>query len=226
MVQLNWDATGARKYEKGVDRGVLYVLNPTTGLYKPGVVWNGLTNVTESPTGAEATPQYADNMKYLNLVSQEDFAFTIEAFTYPDEFEVCEGNIAVGEAPKGAYITGQDRATFAFSYRTLLANDTNPNAGYKIHVVWGALAAPTEKSRDTVNESPEAATFSWECTTTPVAVTAVANARPTAHMFVDSTKISAAILADVESALYGTSSPGADAEVPTPDELIGILAGA
>lgn len=223
MVKLLWDQTGERLFETGVSKGVLYL--PTNGIYDFGVVWNGLTTVTESPTGAEATPQYADNMKYLNLVSAEDFGCTIEAFTYPREFAQCDGS---GLAVPGLSVGQQARRTFGFSYQNKVGNDLNPDLGYKIHLVYGALAAPSEKANATVNESPEAAGLSWEVTTTPVAITAIDPAtgkafKPSAHLVIDSTVVNATALATLEDILYGTA--GVNARLPLPDEVIAIFAG-
>ena len=215
MATLAWDATGERMYETGVDHGVLYL--QTAGVYDQAYVWNGLTAVTESPSGAEASPQYADNRKYLNLISAEEFGGTIEAFTYPAEFGVCDGTASPEE---GVVLGQQDRQAFGFSYRTHIGNDVDGDShGYKIHVVYGALATPTEKAYATVNDSPEAATFSWEFTTTPVAVT---GHKDVSLITLDSTKLSAAGLAAVEDALYGTES--SEASLPTPDELIALAA--
>lgn len=217
MTTLVWDQVGKRVYETGVDHGVLYIPNNTTGDYENGYAWNGLTTVTESPSGAEANPQYADNIKYLNLLSAEEFGATIEAFTYPDEFAQCDGS---AEPEPGVFIEQQNRQPFGFSYRTRIGNDLNPEAGYKLHVVYGATASPSEKARATVNDSPEAVAFSWELTTSPVPVTGY---KPTAHMVFDSTKVGSAGLAALEDALYGTS--GADPHLPTPDEILAMFAG-
>lgn len=195
MSKLVWDAVGTRQYETGVDHGVLYVR--VAGAYPTGVVWNGLISVTESPSGAEATPQYADNIKYLNLVSVEEFGGTIEAFTYPDEFGACDGT---AEPEDGVLVGQQGRQTFGLVYRTKIGTDTNDDAGYKLHLIWGALAAPSEKAYNTVNDSPEAITFSWEITTTPVPVTGL---KPTASITIDSTKVDATALADLEGVLFG-----------------------
>lgn len=216
MTQLVWDQVGERVYETGVDHGVLYIPNGS-GVYDNGYAWNGLTTVTESPSGAEANPQYADNIKYLNLLSAEEFGATIEAFTYPDEFAACDGS---AEPVPGVTLEQQPRKTFGFSYRTKVANDLNPEAGYKLHVVYGALAAPSEKARATVNDSPEAVAFSWEVTTTPVPVTGY---KPTAHMVFNSTKVDADGLAALEQALYGTA--GTEPHLPTPDEILAMFAG-
>jgi len=216
MAVLTWDGTGERLYETGVDRGVLYI--PTNGVYDTGYAWNGLTAVTESPSGAEATALYADNIKYLNLVSAEEFGATIEAYTYPDAFALVDGT---ARPSAGVSIGQQSRKTFGFSYRTRLGNDVSgADFAYKLHLVYGALAAPSEKAFATINDSPEAITFSWEVTTTPVPVTGL---KPTAIITIDSSKVSAANLAALEDALYGTA--GTNARLPLPDEVIAIFAG-
>lgn len=212
MAKLEWDKAGERFYETGVDRGVLYPQSDDGNGYDKGVAWNGLTAVTESPSGAEATPQYADNTKYLNLISAEEFGATIEAYTYPEEFGKCDGT---AELEPGVVIGQQNRKPFALSYRTLKGNDTqNTDHGYKIHIIYGATAAPSEKAFATVNDSPEAITFSWELTTNPVAVT---GHKPTACITIDSTKVDAAALKRLEDKLYGTASE--EPTVPTPDEV-------
>lgn len=217
MTTLTWDDVGEKLYETGTDRGVLYL--PTGGDYSEGYAWNGLTGVTESPSGAEATALWANNGKYLNLISVEEFGGTLEAYTYPDEFGQCDGT---AEPETGLLIAQQDRATFGFSFRTILGNDEDGNAnGYKLHLVYGALAAPSEKAYATVNDSPEAITFSWTFTTTPVPVTGY---KATSLVVIDSTKVSSVDLAAIEDALYGTV--GTDPRLPLPDELIGIVAGA
>lgn len=218
MAQLQWHQVGERIYETGVDRGVLYIPN-SSGVYDDGVAWNGLVNVSESPTGAEATPQYADNIKYLNLVSREEFEATLEAFTYPDEFAQFDGS---AEAQPGLLFGQQPRGSFGLCYRTLLGDDVvATELGYKLHLVYGALAAPTEKSYATVNETPEAITFSWDITTTPVEVSGYA---PTAIVVVDSTKVGATELEALEQILYGEDgTPGAAPRLPLPEELITIL---
>lgn len=214
MAKLVWDASGEKFYETGVDQGVLY-LN-VGGVYPKGVVWNGLTAVTESPSGAEATPLYADNIKYLNLMSAEEFGATIEAYTYPVEFEECNG---VVEIAPGVYAGQQARTTFGMCYRTLLGNDIeNTKHGYKLHIIYGALASPSEKSYATVNDSPEAVTFSWEVTTTPVVVT---GQKPTSTVVIDSTKVDAEKLAALEAVLYGSEE--AEARLPMPDEIVEII---
>lgn len=225
MSKITWDNTGERFYETGVKKGVLYP-QATGGLYPKGVAWNGLTAVTESPTGAEATPLYADDIKYLNLLSVEEYAATIEAYTYPDEFAECDGS---AEIAPGVTIGQQKRKTFGLSYVTTLGNDVDGNDhGYKLHIIYGALAAPSEKAYATINDSPEAITFSWEVSTTPVSV---AGFEPTASITIDSTKVNAGKLAALELILYGkdpTSEPasdGADPRLPLPDEIAEIMAG-
>ena len=213
MAKIVWDKTGERFYETGVKNGVLYVQEG--GQYKNGVAWNGLTAVTESPSGAEATPLYADDIKYLNLLSTEEFGATIEAYTYPDEFAACDGSAALAD---GVMIGQQARKTFGLCYRTTIGNDTNGNDyGYKLHIIYGALAAPSEKAYATINDSPEAITFSWEVTTTPVNVT---GAKPTASITIDSTKADPAKLAALEDILYGKDGePGNEPRLPLPDEI-------
>lgn len=217
MAKLVWDKTGEHLYETGVDHGVLYFPD-ASGAYKNGVAWNGLTSVTESPSGAEATGQYADNIKYLNLISAEEFGATIEAFTYPEEFEAANGNKEL-VASSGVYIGQQARAVFGFCYRTLIGNDTDGQEhGYKLHLVYGCQVTPSEKNYQTVNDSPEAMTLSWELSTTPVNVT---NHKPTALLVIDSTKVDSGKLAKIEAKLYGDESNGA--VLPTPDEIAEIL---
>ena len=219
MPALTWDNTGERFYETGVDRGVLYTYDSTTKLYGTGVAWNGLTAITEAPSGAEPTPQYADNIKYLNLMSAEEFGFTIEAFTYPDEFELCDGTAS---PVAGLTVAQQARRTFGLSYRSLIGNDVDAqDHGYKIHLIYGALASPSEKARTTVNDTPEAMTFSWTATTTPVALPADLKMRPTAHIVADSTKMTAGNLASLEAVLYGDELESA--ALPLPGELITLL---
>lgn len=215
MAALAWDLVGDRFYETGIDHGVLYIPDQA-GVYATGVAWNGLTSVTESPTGAEANAQYADNIKYLNLYSAEEFGATIEAFTYPDEFGQCDGT---AEPQPGIYIGQQGRRSFGLSYRTNIGNDLDgQDYGYKLHLVYGALAAPSEKAYATINDSPEAITFSWEVTTTPVAVDGY---KPTALLTIDSTKVDAGDLADLEEILYGTEID--DPRLPLPDEIIDLV---
>ena len=217
MAVLQWDKAGERLYETGVDHGVLYRINGA-GEYANGYVWNGLTAVTESPSGAEATPTYADNIKYLNLISLEEFGFTIEAYTYPDEFGACDGT---AEPEPGIQIGQQTRQLFGFSYRTLLGNDIeNTDYGYKLHLVYNALAAPSEKANATVNDSPEAITFSWEVTTTPIPVEGF---KPTASITIDSTKVAPGTLATFEQIIYGTA--GVDARLPSPQEVLDHFSG-
>lgn len=219
MAKLVWDEAGKHIYETGVSKGVLYVMSDTPGTYEKGVAWNGLSSVSESPTGAEVSAIYADNIKYLNLMSREEFEGSIEAYTYPDEFMACDGSASPEDA-NGFVIGQQDRKTFAFCYQTKVGNDLNPEAGYKIHIIYGALASPSERSYETVNDSPEAMTFSWDITTTPVAVTGF---KPTAHVELDSTKIDKTKLAKIEAKLYGTDEPSGEPTLLMPDEIIGML---
>ena len=214
MSKLVWDQTGERLYETGVKYGVLYVQEGAT--YPKGVVWNGLTAVTESPSGAEATPLYADDTKYLNLISAEEFGATIEAYTYPEEFAACDGS---AELVTGIYIGQQARKTFGLCYRTAVGNDVDNNDhGYKLHLIYGALAAPSEKAYATINDSPEAITFSWEVNTTPVNVT---GHKPTASLIIDSTKVDAGKLAELEAILYGSEET--EARLPLPDEIAALF---
>ena len=214
MAKIEWDKTGERLYETGVKNGVLYVQE--AGAYPKGVAWNGLTAVTESPSGAEATPLYADDIKYLNLLSAEEFGATIEAYTYPDEFAECDGSASLAD---GVMIGQQARKTFGLCYRTAIGNDIDGNDhGYKLHIIYGALAAPTEKAYATINDSPEAITFSWEVTTTPVNVT---GAKPTASITIDSTKATPEKLAALEKILYGDTE--VEARLPLPDEIKDIF---
>ena len=217
MAKIVWDESGKRIYETGVRKGVLY-LQDTQGAYTKGVAWNGLTAVTESPSGAEPTALYADDIKYLELFSAEEFGATIEAYTYPAEFEKCDGSASLGT---GVTIGQQDRATFGLCYRTVLGNDVKGSEfGYKLHLIYGAKAKPSEKGYQTINDSPEAITFSWEISTTPVNV---AGFKPTACVTIDSTKIEPEKLAQIETLLYGDTS--AEAKLPLPDEIAGILKG-
>ena len=222
MAKLVWDEAGKHIYETGVSKGVLYVMSDTPGTYGKGVAWNGLSSVSESPTGAEVSAIYADNIKYLNLMSREEFEGSIEAYTYPDEFMACDGSASPEDA-NGFVIGQQDRKTFAFCYQTKVGNDLNPEAGYKIHIIYGALASPSERSYETVNDSPEAMTFSWDITTTPVAVTGF---KPTAHVELDSTKIEKTKLEKIEAKLYGTDEPSGEPTLLMPDEIIGMLTAA
>lgn len=215
MSKLVWDQTGERLYETGVKKGVLYVQD-SGGTYPKGVVWNGLTTVTESPSGAEATPLYADDIKYLNLMSTEELGGTIEAYTYPDEFAECDGSASIAT---GVLIGQQPRKTFGMAYTTTLGNDVDSNAhGYKLHLIYGALASPSEKSYSTINDSPEAITFSWEFSTTPVNV---AGFKPTANIVIDSTKATPEKLTALEKILYGDTQT--EARLPLPDEVASIM---
>ena len=214
MAKLQWDKDGERYYETGVSQGTLYVKDGTG--YKTGVAWNGLTAVTESPSGAESTPLYADNIKYLNLLSAEEFGATVEAYTYPDEFGECDGS---AELITGVSIGQQGRKSFGLAYKTLLGNDASgTDYGYKLHIIYGAQAAPSEKAYATVNDSPEAITFSWELTTTPVNV---AGHKPTANITIDSTKADKAKLKALEDILFGSES--SDPRLPLPDEIATIF---
>ena len=214
MAKLIWDNTGERLYETGVKNGVLYPYSKDG--YTKGVAWNGLTAVTESPSGAEATALYADDIKYLNLMSNEEFGATIEAYTYPDEFALCDGSAALAA---GVMIGQQARKTFGLCYRTTLGNDTEGNDyGYKLHFIYGAMASPSEKAYATINDSPEAITFSWELTTTPVNVTGF---KPTASLTIDSTKVNKEKLAALEAVLYGSESE--EARLPLPNEIATMM---
>lgn len=220
MARLEWDKTGERLYETGTDRGVLYVAS--NGTYPTGVAWNGLTGVDENPSGAEANAQYADNIKYLELRSAEDFGATVTAYTYPDEFEQCDGS---AEPTTGMYIGQQARKTFGMSYRTKIGNDTDGDEhGYYIHLIYGATASPSQRSYKTINDSPEPIEFSWEVTTTPVNI---AGYKPVAHVRINSTKADAEKLAALESVLYGSNgegnAEGRTASLPLPDAVKTIL---
>lgn len=215
MTKLNWDVQGERYYETGVSKGVLYPFKE--GKYTNGVAWNGLTAVTESPSGAEPTPLYADNIKYLNLLSNEEFAATVEAYTYPDEFAECDGS---AELAAGVSVGQQKRIPFGMSYVTKVGNDTDgQDYGYKIHLIYGALAKPSQKNYATINDNPEAITFSWELSTTPVAVP---NLKPTACITIDSKKVGSDKLKKIEDKLYGTETE--EATLPTPTELAALIA--
>lgn len=223
MAKIVWDKSSERLYETGVKNGVLYVQG-TGGTYPKGVAWNGLTAVTESPSGAEPTPLYADDIKYLNLLSTEEFGATIEAYTYPDEFAECDGSKSLAA---GVYIGQQARKAFGMCYKTTLGNDTEGNDhGYKLHIIYGALAAPSEKAYETINDSPEAITFSWEISTTPVNVK---GSKPTATIVIDSTKANPEKLAALEVILFGADAPngegtGTDPRLPLPDEIATLMA--
>lgn len=215
MAKLVWDQAGQKFFETGVSNGVLYVSDGQGG-YLNGVAWNGLTSVAENPSGAESNPIYADNIKYLNIISAEEFGATIEAYTYPDEFMECDGSAQV---VNGVNIGQQARKSFGISYRTRVGNDVaGDNLGYKIHVIYNCQAAPSGKTYSTVNESPEAITFSWEVTTTPVPVEGF---RPTATVVFDSTKLDAEKMAAVENALYGSSNT--EASLPSIEELLALV---
>jgi hypothetical protein len=224
MTRLAWDKVGERRYETGVDRGVLFLPN-TLGAYTTGYAWNGLTSVTESPSGAESNKQYADNQVYLNLVSAEEFSATIEAFTYPPEFEQCDGTAT---PTPGVSVGQQARKLFGLAYRTRVGNDlAGTDYGYKLHLIYNGLAAPSEKAFATINDSPEAITFSWEVSTTPVDPdTNGADGKPlkpTASITIDSTKVNAAKLADLENLLYGTA--GTNPSLPHPKAVLAMFAG-
>ena len=215
MPKLTWDKTGERIFETGIKQGVLYPIQ-SDGKYTKGVAWNGLTAVTESPSGAEATPLYADDIKYLNLLSNEEFGATIEAYTYPDEFAECDGS---AELVTGVMIGQQKRKVFGLCYRTTIGNDVDGNEhGYKLHLIYGCLAAPSEKAYSTINDSPEAITFSWEVTTTPVNVEGF---KPTSQITIDSTKADPTKLAALEAVLYGGAET--EAKLPLPDEVATLM---
>ena len=212
MAKITWHNNGDKRYETGVDRGVLF-LPDISGKYKNGYAWNGLTAVNESPSGAEPTKQYADNAVYLTLVSAEEFGATIEAYTWPDEFSICDGS---AEPSEGVYVGQQPRQNFALVYRTKIGDDVaGMNKGYKLHIIYNALAAPSERAYSTVNESPEAATFSWELSTTPVRFD---DDSSTATIIIDSTKVPAAKLEAFEDIIYGTAA--VEPSLPSPSEVI------
>lgn len=217
MGKIVWDKTSERLFETGVSQGVLYP--QVSGAYPKGVPWNGITAVTESPSGAEATPLYADNIKYLNLMSTEDFGATIEAYTYPEEFAACDGSAEIAD---GVMIGQQKRQAFGLCYRTNIGNDVDGNEhGYKLHIIYGALAAPSEKAYATINDSPEAITMSWEVSTTPVNVT---GGKPTASITIDSTKADGTKLAALEKILYGSDEePATEPRLPLPDEIAELM---
>ena len=207
MAAITWDDTGKRFYETGVDHGVLYPYNTASSKYTPGVAWNGLTSVSESPSGADETPLYADNIKYGSMRAAEDHGGTIEAYTYPDEWNECDGRVQIA---KGAYASQQSRKMFGLSYRTKIGNDVSDEAGYKLHLVYGATASPSEMSHETINDSPDAATMSWDYTT-----------KPTAHIVIDSRTADKSKLVQLEAKLYGgdTDQP----ELPLPAEVLALL---
>lgn len=220
---IKWDETATRLFETGVDRAVLFPMS-NSGTYPAGVAWNGIVSITESPSGAEANPKYADNIKYLNLISAEEFGATIDAFTYPDEFGECDGS---AEPTPGLLLAQQTRKAFGLAYRTLIGNDVDGNDhGYKLHLIYGAKAAPSERGFQSINDSPEALTFSWEITTTPVEVSGY---KPTASLVIDSTKVNAAKLAAFEAILYGTAATtepvaaAVPARLPLPEEVISLM---
>lgn len=218
MSKLTWDNTGERLFETGVKNGVLYPIQ-ADGKYTKGVAWNGLISVTESPSGAEATALYADDIKYVNLLSNEEFGATIEAYTYPDEFAECDGS---GTLAEGVTVGQQKRKVFGLCYKTTIGNDVDGNDhGYKLHLVYGCLAAPSEKAYSTINDNPDAITFSWEVTTTPVNVTGF---KPTSQITIDSTKVDQAKLTKIEDLLYGTAEK--EPSLPLPDELAATLTAA
>lgn len=218
MSKIVWDQTGQKYYETGVSKGVLYPQD-ANGAYPLGVAWNGLTGVTEKPSGADSTALYADDIKYLELRAAEDFGATVEAYTYPDEFAACDGS---AEPTPGVIIGQQNRLPFGLCYKTVIGNDTEKNDyGYYLHLIWNATASPSERSYKTINDSPEAITFSWEMTTTPVNVTGF---KPTSYMRINSKKVDPSKLKDLEDALYGTA--GSDSHLPTPDQVIALLGGA
>lgn len=232
-MKLNWDAAGQRKYENGVDHCVLFVLASISAAgvasWAKGVAWNGITTVTESPEGGDTNAMYADNIKYAEIASAEDFKATVEAFTYPDEFAECTGEKELVSTVPGVKIGQQDRKPFCMAYRTKIGNDLNPNAGYKLHIVYNCLAKPSEKAYETINDSPEGMSLSWEVSTTPMPINkeGYSDLKPTAHLTIDSTKIAAAKLTAIENALYGTDgtggSEGTDPTLLTPDAIIDIL---
>lgn len=217
MAVLTWDGTGEKKFETGVDHGVLYILNTGNGLYDTGVAWNGLTAVNEKPGGAAANPQFADNIKYLNLLSAETFAGTIQAFTFPPEFDACDG---VDAPAAGVSVGQQGRATFGLCYRTKVGNDLSSDAGFKLHLVYGALAAPSEKDYATINDSPSATAFSWDFNCTPASVT---DLQPTSLIVIDSTEVDSGALTSLEAFLYGTE--GSAPSLPPPDDVIALFTG-
>lgn len=233
MSKLNYDAAGQRKYENGVDHCVLFVLASISAAgvasWANGVAWNGITTITESPEGGDTNAMYADNIKYAEIASAEDFKATVEAFTYPDEFAECTGEKELVADVPGVKIGQQDRKAFCMAYRTKIGNDLNPNAGYKLHIVYNCLAKPSEKAYETINDSPEGMSLSWEVSTTPMPINkeGYTSLKPTAHITIDSTKCPAAKLTQIENALYGTDdegqTAGTDPHLLTPDAIIDIL---
>lgn len=215
MAAITWDNTGERFYETGVDHGVLYLYDTASKKYTPGVAWNGLTSVSETPSGADETALYADNVKYGSMRAAEDHGGTIEAYTFPDEWNECDGRVQIA---KGAYASQQSRKMFGLCYRTKIGNDVSDDAGYKLHLVYGATASPSEMAHGTINDSPDAATMSWDYTTNPVAV---AGHKPTAHITIDSRYTDASKLASLEAKLYGGDNT--EAELPLPADVITLL---
>lgn len=216
MSKLSWDGVGERLYHLGVSHGVLFVRNK--GKYQKGVAWNGLSAVNETPDGADANDVYADNAKYVSIRSAENYKYTIESYTYPDEFEACDGS---AEIVPGVHIGQQKREHFGFSWQTRIGADDDEDKGYIIHIVWNSTASPSDKNHETVNDSPDPETFSWECDTTPEAVDGY---RPTAHMTINSTLVDPEKLKKLEEKLYGTE--GAEPALPTPEEVIALLTAA
>lgn len=214
MSRLIWDAIGEKFYEMGTKMGALYPMKED-GNYENGVAWNGLTAVTESPSGAEETKLYADDIKYASLRSAEEYAYTIEAYTYPPEWEPCDGSAQVAT---GVTIGQQKRKGFGFSWVTTVGNDVSDEVGKKIHIAWNSTASPSEKSYASINDSPDAITFSWECSTSPVNVSGF---RPTSHMEIDCSKLKAATVKAIEDKLWGTEN--AEATLPTPEEIITLV---
>lgn len=222
MPKLEWDQTGAKRYESGVQHGVLYPQD-ANGAYPLGVAWNGLTGVTESPDGAEPTDLWADNIKYASMRSAETFGGTIEAYTYPDEFAKCDGSAVLQAAP-GLKIGQQARSPFGLCYRTEIGDDADPNRGYLLHLVYNATCSPSEKAYETINDSPDAITFSWEFDTTPIAITGHSELKPTSVLTIDSTKATSTGLEALEKALFGDTGEAAVAHLPLPHEVMALLA--
>lgn len=229
MSRLTWHNAGDKIYETGVDQGVLYIVDQTTGAYQPGIAWNGISSIDENPTGGEPTAIWADNVKYLNLMSVEEFEGTINAYTYPEDFGFCDGSAQLGDN-WGVSIGQQGRRPFGFSYRTLIGNELDDRLGYKIHLVYGATVSPSDKTRETVNDTPDANEFSWDFTTIPVPVTnaeGVEVGRPTAHIVIDSTKVGAANLTALENIIYGSGTgTTSSARLPLPAEILTVINGA